>query len=264
MTDLTEARQRRSDETAAAFAAIGEASPADRRRIENKVVVAHIALAESIARRYRRGDDDDSDLRQVALLGLVKAARRYDPERGTPFVPYAVPTIDGELKRHIRDHGWLVRPGRQMQELCTAVTRTRPRLAQALGREASEAELAAELGVTAREIHAALACLDAQSPVPVAANPDRDDDGPSVIPPVVDGGFERAEQRAMLAEALNGLDEREALIVQRRFAEEKTQAEIGTELGVSQMQVSRLLARTLERLRTQLEPTFPQGLRDAA
>jgi len=264
MNEMTEARQRRSEETAAAFETVREATPAERRRIENRIVVAHMPLAESIARRYRRGDEDDSDLRQVALLGLVKAARHYDPERGTPFVPYAVPTIDGELKRHIRDHGWLVRPGRQLQELCTAVTRTRPRLAQVLGREASEAELADELEVTVAEVHGALACLDAQAPVPVTANVDRDDDQPSVIPPVVDAGFEHAEHRAMLAHALGGLDEREALIVQRRFAEEKTQAEIGAELGVSQMQVSRLLARTLERLRTELAPTFPQGLRDAA
>ncbi|MFC4242990.1 sigma-70 family RNA polymerase sigma factor [Gryllotalpicola reticulitermitis] len=263
MDDITKARQRRSEETSAAFATIRTSSAAERTRIENKVVVAHMALAESIARRYRRGDEDDSDLRQVALLGLVKAARHYDPERGTPFVPYAVPTIDGELKRHIRDHGWFVRPGRQLQELCSGVMRARPRLAQTLGREATDEELAAELNVTVRDIADAKNCLDAQSPVVVASGAERDE-APSIIPPFVDPSFEQAEQRAMLAHALQRLNPREALIVSRRFAEEKTQAEIGRELGISQMQVSRLLARILDRLRTELTATFPRGLQDAA
>jgi RNA polymerase sigma-B factor len=258
-----EARRRRSEETTAAFEQVGSCTPAERMRIENKVVEAHIPLAESLARRYWRGDDDYGDLRQVALLGLVKAARHYDPERGTPFVPYAVPTIDGELKRHIRDHGWLVRPGRRMQELCSALMRARPRLAQTLGREASDLELAEELHVTEQDVRAARACLDAQSPVTVASAGD-DDDTPSLIPSYVDPDFDRAELRAMLQHALLRLNKREALILERRFAEEKTQAEIGEELGVSQMQVSRLLAKILERLRTELGTTFPQGLQDAA
>lgn len=263
MNDISAARKRRSDETAAAFAASRDCSARERTRIENDVIVAHIPLAESLARRYRRSEDDYADLKQVALLGLVKAARHYDPERGTPFVPYAVPTIDGELKRHIRDHGWLVRPGRQMQELCTAVVAARPRLAQTLGREATEEELAQELNVTPHEVAAARACLDAQSPVAVAPSDDHDE-APSLLPPFIDPSFDRAELRAMLRRSLNRLNEREALIVLRRFAEEKTQAEIGDELGVSQMQVSRLLAKILTRLRAELQPTFPQGLRDAA
>lgn len=258
-----EARRRRSAETAAAFDKIGDCTPTERTRIENQIVVAHIPLAESIARRYRRSEDDYGDLRQVALLGLVKAARHYDPERGTPFVPYAMPTIDGELKRHIRDHGWLVRPGRRMQELCSALMRARPRLAQTLGREASDLELAEELRVTEQDVRAARACLDAQSPVTVASAGD-DEDTPSLTPSYVDPDFDRAELRAMLQQALSHLSAREALILTRRFGEEKTQAEIGEELGVSQMQVSRLLTKILDRLRSELSDTFPQGLRDAA
>jgi RNA polymerase sigma-B factor len=270
MTDKTsgsvvtlEARRRRSEETTAAFDKVRSSTPTERMTIENQVIVAHIPLAESIARRYRRGDEDYGDLRQVALLGLVKAARHYDPERGTPFVPYAMPTIDGELKRHIRDHGWLVRPGRHMQELCTALTRARPRLAQSLGREASDQELAAELRVTEQDVRAARACLDAQSPVTVTSAGD-DEDTPSLTPAYLDPDFDRAELRAMLQRALVHLNEREALILERRFAEEKTQAEIGEELGVSQMQVSRLLAKILDKLRHELAPTFPHGLKDAA
>ncbi|GAA4186275.1 hypothetical protein GCM10022288_09530 [Gryllotalpicola kribbensis] len=258
-----EARRRRSEETTAAFDQVRTCTPRERMRIENQVVVAHIPLAESLARRYWRGDDDYGDLRQVALLGLVKAARHYDPERGTPFVPYAVPTIDGELKRHIRDHGWLVRPGRRMQELCSALMRARPRLAQQLGREASDQELADELNVTEQDVRAARACLDAQSPVTVTSAGD-DEDTPSLIPSYIDPDFDRAELRAMLQRALLRLNPREALILERRFAEEKTQAEIGEELGVSQMQVSRLLAKILDRLRHELGATFPQGLQDAA
>ncbi|GAA4180571.1 sigma-70 family RNA polymerase sigma factor [Gryllotalpicola koreensis] len=258
-----EARRRRSAETTATFDKVRTSTPAERMRLENQVIVAHIPLAESIARRYRRGDEDYSDLRQVALLGLVKAARHYDPERGTPFVPYAMPTIDGELKRHIRDHGWLVRPGRRMQELCSALMRARPRLAQSLGREASDQELADELHVTEQDVRAARACLDAQSPVTVTSAGE-DDDTPSLMPAYVDSDFDRAELRAMLQRSLVRLSEREALILERRFGEEKTQAEIGEELGVSQMQVSRLLAKILDKLRNELAPTFPAGLRDAA
>jgi RNA polymerase sigma-B factor len=262
-SSIAEARQRRSAETSAAFDRVRTCSPKERQRIENQVVVAHIPLAESLARRYWRGDDDYGDLRQVALLGLVKAARHYDPDRGTPFVPYAVPTIDGELKRHIRDHGWLVRPGRRMQELCSALMRARPRLAQTLGREASDQELAEELRVTEQEVRSARACLDAQSPVAVTSAGD-DEDTPSLMPAFTDPDFDRAELRAMLQQALLHLNPREALILERRFAEEKTQAEIGEELGVSQMQVSRLLAKILDRLRHELSATFPAGLQDAA
>ena len=258
-----EDRKRRSEETTAAFDRVRTCTAQERQRIENSVVVAHIPLAESLARRYWRGEGDYGDLRQVAMLGLVKAARHYDPERGTPFVPYAVPTIDGELKRHIRDHGWLVRPGRRMQELCSGLMRARPRLAQTLGREASDLELAEELHVTEQDVRAARACLDAQSPVTVTSAGD-DEDTPSLIPSYVDPDFDRAELRAMLQQSLLRLSEREALILERRFAEEKTQAEIGEELGVSQMQVSRLLAKIMDRLRGELATTFPQGLLDAA
>jgi RNA polymerase sigma-B factor len=117
--------------------------------------------------------------------------------------------------------------------------------------------------VTEQDVRAARACLDAQSPVAVASAGD-DDDTPSLIPAFVDPDFDRAELRAMLQQALVRLNPREALILERRFAEEKTQAEIGEELGVSQMQVSRLLAKILDRLRRELAPTFPEGLADAA
>ena len=257
-----DARRRRSEQTSAAFDRAGASAPRERLQIENEVVIAHIPLAESIARRYRRGEEDFGDLRQVALLGLVKAARHYDPKRGTPFVPYAVPTIDGELKRHLRDHGWLVRPGRRMQELCSALMRARPRLAQRLGREASDRELADELHATEADVRAARACLDAQSPVAIADT--RDEEAPTLTLAYVDPDFDRAELRAMLQHALQQLSPREALILKRRFGEEKTQAEIGAELGVSQMQVSRLLAKIQARVRHELSATFPQELRDTA
>ncbi len=212
MNDISLARQRRSEDTSAAYDAIRMSSPAERTRLENRVVIAHIPLAESLARRYRRGTEDYSDLRQVAMLGLVKAARHYDPGRGTPFVPYAVPTIDGELKRHLRDHGWLVRPGRQLQELCAALTGARSRLAQTLGRDATDDELARELGVDVQAVREARSCLDAQSPV-IVESAGEDEDAPTLMPPYVDPSFDRAELRAMMVRALRGLGEREALIV---------------------------------------------------
>jgi RNA polymerase sigma-B factor len=262
MNEMTLARERSSQKTSMAFADMKHCDGRERTRRQNDIIVDHIELADTLARRYRRGNEDYSDLRQVALLGLVKAVRRYDPDRGTPFVPYAIPTITGELKRHLRDHGWFVRPGRQLQELCGAMTSTRPRLAQQLGREPSDEELAEELGATPTAVRDARACLAAQSPVAVDA-PD-DDDTPVVSLRAEDDSLERAELRALMARALAGLTPREALIVHRRFIEERTQAEIGRELGVSQMQVSRLLSQILTRLRGELLQTLPSGLADAA
>lgn len=250
----TALREERNARTVAAAGRMKAATADERVRISNAIVEDHLELADAIARRFRRDGEDYSDLRQVAMLGLVKAARRFDPERGTPFVPYAMPTIVGELKRHLRDHGWFVRPGRRLQELCGEVTSTRSQLAQTLGREPSDDDLAAETGATASEIREARACLAAQHPVAVDAEPGQDDrDATSVLPAVDDDSFERAEMRATLAAALHGLDDRSAYIVYRRFVDECTQAEIGRELGVTQMQISRLLAQILERMRVELD-----------
>ncbi|WP_022881213.1 sigma-70 family RNA polymerase sigma factor [Gryllotalpicola ginsengisoli] len=251
---ITSERRERSERTTQAFDRMRAAAASEQQRIGNTVVVEHLELADAIARRYRRGNEDYSDLKQVAMLGLVKAVRHFDPSRGTPFVPYAVPTINGELKRHLRDHGWFVRPGRQLQELCAQVTSARGRLAQSLGREPSDEEVAEELDTTAEAVGQARTCLDAQRPVAVDAPTDDDDAPVAVLAAEDDDSFDRAELRVTLAAALQRLSEREAHIVRRRFVDDRTQAEIGRELGITQMQVSRILSQVLQKLRAELEP----------
>ena len=221
-----------------------------------QLTLEHLALAQAVARRYFRPSgsaNQNEDLLQVAYVGLVKAARQFDAERGENFASFAVPTIAGEIKRHLRDHGWIIRPPRRIQELHGRVREAVPRLTQLLGRAPGPAELAHELDCGLDEVLEALASSTTLFP----ASLDRamgDDEGvrlSDVIPSVGDE-IGHAETSATISTACRELPERQREVIYLRFFEDLTQQEIAAELGVTQMQVSRLLARALEGLRLRI------------
>ena len=223
-----------------------QAGPAERQHLIDEVIVANIEVARSIARRYRNRGIATEDLEQVACVALVRAANKFDPSKADDFLAYAVPSIRGEVRRHFRDHGWTVRPPRGIQELQAAIGQ----LASRSAHELSDAEVADELDVSLDEVRAARAangCFAATSlDVPVR------DGGDSLGSTLVDIEFDEhaaVEARVILRTLTRELKPRERLILYLRFVEGRTQSEIGEELGVSQMHVSRLLARTLEKMR---------------
>lgn len=219
----------------------------------NDLVLAHLGVAEAIARRYSAGSRDTGDLQQVAYLGLVKAARQFDPTRGDAFVAYAVPTISGEIKRYLRDSGWFVRPPRQVQELRAQLAVESPRLAQLLGYQPTPSDLAAALGEDLKHVQEALCAHEHMRPASLNSTLSTQDG--EIYTETVGGPdprLERAERMATIASACRTLTSRERRIVYLRFFEEKTQQEIGRELGVTQMQISRLLAHILDTLRERM------------
>ena len=222
--------------------------------VRHDLVVNHLQLADAIAHRFAGRRQDADDLRQVAYLGLVKAAERYDPARSPDFASFAVPTIAGEIKRHFRDDCWFVRPPRSLQELKSTVEHEAPRLAQRLGREPSRGEIAEHVGQPADRIDEAISCGRAMRPLsldaPVAAVEEKATFGETLDSG--DHSLEQAEQVQSLRLACRELPQRERLIIYRRFYEDRTQSEIAEEIGVTQMQVSRLLVSTLAKLRSLL------------
>lgn len=232
----------------------GSGSRRQNRRVRDTIVVEYLDLAEALARRYSHRGHDSEDLRQVAYLGLIKASERFDPRKGDDFVKFAVPTISGEIKRHLRDNGWVIRPPRHIQELRARATKSAPRLAQDLGRMPTGGELADALGESVEDVEEALNVGDSIRPAsldaPVAA-----DETTTLVETLggTDRDLERAETLAAIAPAFADLDARDKRILYLRFFEEQTQQEIAGQLGVTQMQVSRLLAKILGRLRQALQ-----------
>lgn len=223
-----------------------------RRRAENEVVERHLGLARSLAARYANRGQDIEDLRQVAQLGLVKAVRRFDPERGD-FVGYAVPTILGELKRYFRDEGWTIRPPRRIQEMLPDIVEATARHQQQDAHEPTTAEIAADLGVPESEVREALTARSGFAPVSLD---ERDSD------PVDSAheAYEMVESLATLSPACRDLSPRDRKLLWLRFFCEMSQQQIADELGVSQMQVSRLLRRLLDDLRTAVSvPNAPKA-----
>ncbi|SDP44094.1 RNA polymerase sigma-B factor [Pedococcus dokdonensis] len=215
-----------------------------RGELRRQAVVLTLDLVDGVARRYHGRGMERDDLVQVGRMALVKAANGYRCGHGSSFAAYAVPTISGEIKRHFRDQGWLVRPPRRLQELRAEVAGEQERLRHVLLREPTDAELALGLEVTTaqvREVHSSSMAYHG-TPLDLTDGPGPASDERWFDDVVVDGDA--------LRHALVGLSERDLLIVRLRFVEERTQSEIGAVLGVSQMQVSRLLASILHRLRT--------------
>lgn len=204
------------------------------------LVLDHLSLVRTLAYRFARMGEPLEDLLQVAAVGLVAAARRFNPDRGVPFVAYATPTIEGELRRHLRDRSSTVRVPRREQELAGVLRREAARSAQQRRRPATLAEIAAAAGVPVARAAAALGA--AADPVPLADLDRR----PSSE---AEDELEACERRALVAELLATLQPREREIVRLRFSEELQQAEIAHRMHISQGQTSRLLAAALEKLR---------------
>jgi len=219
----------------------------------DEVVLLNAPVARSIASRYRSKGVDADDLEQVAYLGLVKAANGYRLDASTAFLAYAVPTIRGELKRYFRDCAWTVRPPRRVQEMQGSIAAAEPELTQKLGHLPTDEETAKALGTATEEVAEAASVRGCFSTLSLDA-PAAADNGARLMDTVADAedGYELVENVHTLTPAVSELPDRDRRILELRFCNGFTQEEIGNELGVSQMQVSRLLRGILERLRTEL------------
>jgi RNA polymerase sigma-B factor len=225
-----------------------------KRRLLDQIVELNLCVARSLAHRYRDRGLDVEDLEQVAYLALVKAAHRFDPDAGHDFLSYAVPTVRGELRRHFRDVGWTVRPPRRVQELQSRVADVQVDLAGRLGRSPTAGELAAELEEDRSDVEEALGAEGCF--VPASLDRPVSENSSTCVGDLLegpDGGHSSAEARIALAPAVRRLGERDRRILQLRFFEDRTQREIGEDIGVTQMQVSRLLSRIFDDLREHLE-----------
>ncbi|HXA54605.1 MAG TPA: SigB/SigF/SigG family RNA polymerase sigma factor [Solirubrobacteraceae bacterium] len=219
-----------------------------------QLIERYLPLVRRLARRYQHGEEPLDDLVQVASVGLIKAVDRFDAEREVVFSSYAVPTILGELKRHFRDRTWSVRVPRDLQELALRVDRTVTRLSVGKRGSPSVGEIARAVGVSEEQVldalGAAAAYRAASLDAPRAGGGD-EEAGESVADTlgIEEAGFQRAEEKAILEPLLARITPRERIVLQLRFAEDLTQAEIGERIGVSQMQVSRLIRQALARMR---------------
>jgi RNA polymerase sigma-B factor len=224
-----------------------------RETFENDLVLGYLDLAEALAARFEARGRERADLNQVAYLGLVKAARGFDQSKGESFPAYAAPTIAGELKRYLRDRTWVVRPPRHIQDLRTRMFRVEPELVQALGRNPSVDELASELGADAAEVQEAISASSSMHPDSLdAANPHSDAPSIGDLLACPETPLERLEDLACLREAMQDLDAADRELLYRRYFCEETQVQLGKRLGMSQMQVSRRLARVLVELQRRL------------
>jgi RNA polymerase sigma-B factor len=223
----------------------------ERARLRDELVEQHLPLVEYLARRFRNRGEPLDDLVQVATIGLIKSVDRFDLERGVEFSTYATPTIVGEIKRHFRDKGWAIRVPRRLQELKLALTKATSDLSQKNGRSPTVAELAAYLQMSEEEILEGLESANAYSAVSLDAPDGGDDDSPAVADSLgmMDDALEGVEYRESLKPLLEQLPPREKRILLLRFFGGMTQSQIASDLGISQMHVSRLLARTLAQLR---------------
>jgi RNA polymerase sigma-B factor len=217
-----------------------------------------LPLARRLAGRYARRAEPIDDLMQVASIGLIKAVDRFDPTLGLAFSSFAVPSILGELKRHFRDHGWAARVPRPMQERVLKVNAAVEALSSELGRAPKPREVAAATGESVEDVLEAMEAATAHSAVSLDA-PLGSADGETATYAdsvgEIDGRLELVEDRTVVDATMRALPEREQHVLHLRFHEDLTQAQIAERIGVSQMHVSRLIRRALERLRTVAEAT---------
>lgn len=254
--DPENAAGRTRAESARLFAALrGDRSEQDRARARDDLVRLHLPLVEHCARRFRNRGEPLEDLVQVGTIGLIKAVDRFDVERGVEFSTYATPTILGEIKRYFRDKGWAIRVPRRLQELRMQISAATGELTQTLGRSPTPRELAEAIGVTVEEIVEGIESGSAYATLSLDAGSDAEDGAASILDQIGfgDEGIEHVEIRESIRPLLDRLDPREKRILLLRFFKNMTQSQIAAEIGVSQMHVSRLLARTLDRLRHSLE-----------
>ncbi|WP_162453448.1 SigB/SigF/SigG family RNA polymerase sigma factor [Phytoactinopolyspora mesophila] len=239
-----------------------EAEPQERRRLQDEAIVLNRGLAESVARKYAGRAEEQSDVTQVAYVGLVNAVRRFSPDKGVDFISFAMPTITGEIKRFFRDQGWTIRPPRRIQDLHRQSTAATAQLSQTLGRTPSPQEIADDLDEQVEDVEEALGCRSCYTPASIDA-PTRTEDGATLADVLgdEDSNFSRSEARTALRPLCRNLPPRDQRILFLRFFRGWTQQEIAQELGVTQMQVSRLLARILGHLRARLGTTDGSGQR---
>ena len=222
-----------------------------------QLIVSHINLVRYIAAKFKNRGEPLDDLIQVGTIGLIKAIDRFDPSRGLEFTTYATPTIMGEIKRHFRDKGWTIRVPRRLQELSAKVNSATDELTARLQRSPSIKEVAEYLGTTADEVLEAMESSSAYSSVPLEAQGgNEDDDAPSVIDRYasVDGDLEASDDRIVLEEVIGEFPEADQQAIRMRFIDGMTQVEIAKRLGISQVQVSRMLRRALRRIQDKIDP----------
>ncbi|MEU6848286.1 SigB/SigF/SigG family RNA polymerase sigma factor [Streptomyces sp. NPDC046716] len=236
--------------------------------LSEELVEAWLPMAHRLARRFRNKGENVEDLEQVAAMGLVKAVDRYNPERGA-FEPYAVPTITGELRRHFRDHTWDVRVPRRIKDLRNKVRFARRDLMDRPDhpdREPSTSEIARETGLSCAEVRDGMEALESYSSLSLDAEVGAADEGFSLSDTLgeTEPGYDLVADREAAKEGLAHLPERERTILYLRFFEDMTQARIGEELGISQMHVSRLIARSCATVRDDADHMAARGHADAA
>ena len=222
-----------------------------------QLIVSHINLVRYIAAKFKNRGEPLDDLIQVGTVGLIKAIDRFDPERGLEFTTYATPTIMGEIKRHFRDKGWTVRVPRRLQELSAKVNTATDELTVQLQRTPTVDEIAARLGTTADEVLEAMESSSAYSSVPLeAGGSGEDEEAPSIIDRYasVDPDLAASDDRMVLADAIAEFPEADQAAIRMRYVDGMTQVEIAEKLGISQVQVSRMLRRALKRIQEKIDP----------
>jgi RNA polymerase sigma-B factor len=254
MHTTTADQDRRGVEMIAAMAA-RPAGPPARAALREQAIEAWLPMAKRLARRYGGRGEALDDLVQIATLGLIKAVDRYEPDRGDSFVGYAIPTSLGEIRRHFRDHGWMIRVPRRLQEMRMAISDANSALTHSLGRPPTIADIAGHLKVGEEQVleglEGAQAYRAASLSAPVGS------EGTFELGDTLgaeDHGYELTELMVALPPALACLTERQRRIITLRFYGNQTQTQIAEQIGVSQMHVSRLLTAALATLRTHLEP----------
>jgi RNA polymerase sigma-B factor len=239
------------------FADFHDPSATDTSRLDarDRLVSLHLPLVEHCARRFRNRGEPFEDLVQVGTIGLIKSIDRFELERGVEFSTYATPTIIGEIKRHFRDKGWAIRVPRRLQELRIQIANVAAELTQTLGRSPTPRELSDALGCSVEDIIEGIESSNAYATLSLDATDDSSEDGGVSMLEVIgldDEELEQIEIRESIKPLLEALPSREKRILLLRFFKNKTQSEIATEIGVSQMHISRLLTRTLDQLRASL------------
>jgi RNA polymerase sigma-B factor len=256
MSSGRESNRRDLAESKALLAELATYEPNDPRRIalRDRLIALHLPLVTYLARRFANRNEPLDDLIQVGSIGLIKAIDRFEPERNLEFSTFATPTILGEIRRHFRDTGWLVHVPRRAQELQGSLNNARAELSQQLGRSPTVAELAERLSLEQDVVLEALDAARAYSGVPLdvlVPSGESVPDHPALG--IAELGFDQVEDRSALRGAIARLPQQEREVLALRFLGNKSQSEIATLIGVSQMQVSRIVARSLKKLRETLE-----------
>jgi RNA polymerase sigma-B factor len=224
----------------------------DRLKVRDQLVTGYLPVAQHIARRFAHRGEPLDDLEQVATVGLIHAINRFEPERGTDFLSYAVPTITGEVRRHFRDQGWSMRVPRRLKDMHVSIGAAVSELSQRLGRAPRPSEIAERLQISTEEVLEGLEASSAYRSASLDEALAGDDESGSTAADVlgdVDGALDQVEYRESIRPLLAKLPDRERTILLLRFFGNMTQTQIAQRVGISQMHVSRLLSQTLSQLR---------------